>query len=82
MTLSMPPHIEGFPGGSVVKNLPAMQGTWVWSMGWEDPLEEEMATHPVFLTGEFHEQRSLVGYSQWSHKEQDMTEQLTLQLPT
>ena len=50
-------------------------------MGWEDPLEEEMATHPVFLTGEFHEQRSLVGYSQWSHKEQDMTEQLTLQLP-
>ena len=50
-------------------------------MGWEDPLEEEMATHPVFLTGEFHEQRSLVGYSQWSPKEQDMTEQLTLQLP-
>ena len=35
----------GFPGGSVVKNLPAMQETWVWSLGPEDPLEEEMATH-------------------------------------
>ena len=28
-----------FPGNSVVKNLPAMQETWVWSLGWEDPLE-------------------------------------------
>ena len=35
----------GFPGGSVVKNLPAMQETWVRSLGWEDPLEEGMATH-------------------------------------
>ena len=37
----------GFPGGSVVKNLPAMQETQktqVQSLGWEDPLEEEMAT--------------------------------------
>ena len=34
------------------KNLPAMpetQETWVWSLGWEDPLEEEMATHSVVL---------------------------------
>ena len=30
---------------SVVKNLPAKQETWVQSLGWEDPLEEEMATH-------------------------------------
>jgi len=29
----------------MVKNLPAMQETWVQSLGWEDPLEEEMATH-------------------------------------
>ena len=28
-----------------VKNLPAMQETWVRSLGWEDPLEKEMATH-------------------------------------
>ena len=35
----------GFPGGSVVKNLPAMQETQVWSLGGENPLEKEMATH-------------------------------------
>ena len=35
----------GFPGGSVVKNLPAMRETWVHLLGREDPLEEEMATH-------------------------------------
>ena len=35
----------GFPGGSVVKSLPAMQETRVQSLGWEDPLEEGMATY-------------------------------------
>ena len=30
----------------MVKNLPAMQETWVRSLGWENPLEEGMATHP------------------------------------
>ena len=30
-----------------LKNLPAMQETWVQFMGWEDPLEKEMATHSV-----------------------------------
>ena len=35
----------GFPSGSVVKCLPAMQEAWVRSLGWEDPLEKEMATH-------------------------------------
>ena len=39
----------GFPGGSMVKNLPAKQETWVQSLGWEDPLEKEMATHPSIL---------------------------------
>ena len=29
----------------LVKNLPAMQETWVQSLGWEDPLQKEMATH-------------------------------------
>ena len=37
------------PGGSVVKNLPAKQETWVWSLGWEDPLEKGMATHSSIL---------------------------------
>ena len=42
----------GLPGGSIVKNLPAMQElqeTWVPSLGWEDPLEEGMATHSSIL---------------------------------
>ena len=42
----------GFPGGSVVKNPPAvqeMQDTQVSSLGWEDPLKEEMATHSSVL---------------------------------
>ena len=39
----------GFPGGSVVKNLPVMQETQVQSLGWEDPLEKEMATHSSIL---------------------------------
>ena len=42
----------GFPGGSVVKNLPViqeMQEAWVQSLGWEDPLKEDMATHSSIL---------------------------------
>ena len=34
----------------MVKNLPAMQETWVWSLGWEDPLEKEMTTHSSILS--------------------------------
>ena len=34
----------GFPGGSMVKNLPVIKETWALSLGWEDPLEKEMAT--------------------------------------
>ena len=37
----------GFPGGS--ENLPALRDTWVWSLGQEDPLEKEMATHSSTL---------------------------------
>ena len=42
---------KGFPGGSVVKN-PDKQKTWVRSLGLEDPLEKEMATHPSILAWE------------------------------
>ena len=42
---------------------------WVRSLGWEDPLEDGMATTPEFLPGESHGQRSLEGYSPWGHKE-------------
>ena len=43
----------GFPDGSVIKNLPAMQETWDLSLGWEDPLEEGMATHSSIHAWEF-----------------------------
>ena len=64
----------------MIKNLPEIQETqekWVQSLGWEDPLEEEMATTSVFLTGKSHGQRSLTGYSLWGPKEIDMTEHLS-----
>ena len=51
--------------------------TQVQSLGWEDPLEKEMATHTVFLPGKSHGQRSLVGYSPRGHKG-DMIEQLNI----
>ena len=57
----------------LVKNLPAMQETWVQSPGWEDPLEREWLPTPVFWPGEFHGL-----YSPWSRKESDMTEWLSL----
>ena len=41
--------LGGFPGGSTVKNPPAVQETWVQSLGREDPLEEGMATHSSTL---------------------------------
>ena len=60
----------------MVKNPPAMQETWVPSLGWEDPLEEGMEHTPVFLPGESHGQRSLAGFSPWGRKELDTIEQL------
>ena len=57
----------------MVKNPPAKQETWVPSLGLEDPLEGACRPTPVFLPGEFHGERSLAGYSSWSHKESEMT---------
>ena len=62
-TILTPPR--GFPCGSAVKNPPAMQKTWVLSLGREDPLEKEIQSTPVFLPGKPHGQRSLAGYSPW-----------------
>ena len=61
----------------MVNDLPAMQETWVQSLGREDPLEKEMATHSTIFAWEPHGWRSLVGYSLWGCKESDITEQLT-----
>ena len=41
--------MASFPGASAVKNLPVMQEIQVWSLGWEDPLEKEMAIHSSIL---------------------------------
>ena len=60
----------------MVNNLPATQETWVPSLGWEDPLENGMATHSTILVWRI-PWRSLVGYSLWDHKESDTTEELT-----
>ena len=67
----------------MVKNLPAQcrrHEMWVQSLGREDALEEGTAPTPIFLPGEFHRPRSLVGYSPWGLKELDTSEQLTLSL--
>ena len=48
----MPEHVMGFPGGSEVKNLPAIQETQVWSPFWEDILEKKMTTHSSIRTCE------------------------------
>ena len=61
----------GFPCGLVVKNLPGMQKTQeiqVQSLGQEDPLQEDMATHSVFLPGESHGQGNLTGCRPWGRK--------------
>ena len=59
----------------MVKNLPVIWETCVQSLGWEDPLEEGMATNSSILAWKNpHGQRSLAGYSSWSCKELDMTE--------
>ena len=42
----------GFPGGSLAKNRPAKQETWVRSLGQEDPLEKETATHSSIVAWE------------------------------
>ena len=63
-----------------VKNLPAMQETWVLSLGWEDPLEEGQHGNPLQYSclENPHGQRSPKGYSLWGHKELDTTEQLSI----
>ena len=60
----------------MVKHLPAVRETQVRSLGWEDPLEKEMATHTSTLTWKIPWTEELVGYSPWGRKELDMTEQL------
>ena len=60
---------RGFLSGSVVKNPSAMQETMFWYLGWEDPLEEKMATYSSILAWKIPWTDSLVGYSPWGLKE-------------
>ena len=60
----------------MVKRLSTMQETPVRSLGWEDPLEKEMAAHSSILAWKIPWTRSLVGYRPWGRKESDTTEGL------
>ena len=75
--LGIPGGLLGFPGGTSGKE-PASQcrrhkrcglNPWIRKIPWR----WEWQPTPVFLPGEFHGQRSLVGYSSWGRKELDMT---------
>ena len=60
------------------KNLPAVQGTWVLSLGWEKtPWRGKWLPTPVFLPGKYPGQRSLVGCCLCGRKQLHVTEQLT-----
>ena len=67
-----------FPMAQMVKNLLAIQKTWILFLSWEDPWRTEWQTTPVVLPGEFQGWRSLAGYRPCSRKESDTTERLTL----
>ena len=56
-------RVQAFPGGSVVKNTSANQETQVGSLGQEDPLEKEMATHSRILALETPGTEESGGYS-------------------
>ena len=58
----------GFQGDSMVKNPPAIQVTRVQTLGQEDPLEKDMATHSSILPRKTHGQRSMVDYSPWGRQ--------------
>ena len=65
----------------MVKNLPAMQETWIQSPG-QDLLEKGMATHASILAWGIPWTEEPGGYSPWGHKKSDMTELPTLSLFT
>ena len=64
----------------VKKSLPANTEMWARSLGWEVPLNEEMATPPVILPKKSHGQKRLESFSPWGRKELDMTERLSMHI--
>ena len=69
-----------FKGASLVaqlvKNLPAMEETWVQFLGWEDPLEKEMATHSSILAWRIPCTENPGGLQSMGWQESDTTERL------
>ena len=63
-----------------VKNPPEMQETPVRSLGWEDPLEEEMATYSSILAWKIPWTEEPRGLQSWGYKEPDTTEQLSMHI--
>ena len=61
-----------------VTYLPATQGPWFGPQVRKIPWRRDWLPAPVFLPGEFHRQKNLVGYSPWDCKDSNMTGQLTL----
>ena len=61
----------------MVNCLSTMQETWVWSLGWEDSLEKEMATHSSTFALKIPWMEEFgAGYCPWGHKESGKTERL------
>ena len=71
------PVFLGFLGGLDVKNLPTIWETWVWSLGWEDPLEEDMAIHSNILAWRITMVRGAWRATVHGVAESDVTEQLS-----
>ena len=67
----------GFPGGSAVKNQPAMQENQVQSLGQKDPLEKEIATHTSIFAWEISRAKERNGLQTRELLEPDVTEQLS-----
>ena len=63
----------------MIKNVPAMQETWILSLGLEDPLGKGTAKHSHILAWKIPWTEEPVGYSPWDQKESDTTEHTHIQ---
>ena len=69
--------LKGFPDGSDNKESACSVRDQVQSLGWEDPLEKEMATHSSILAWRIPLTEDRSGHRSWAHKESDTTKRLT-----
>ena len=71
-------HLRASPVAQRLKRLPVMRETWVRSLGQEDPLEKEMATHSSILAWRIPWTEELGGLQSMGRKESDTTERLSV----